>query len=78
VYASSYIFRVIKSIRKRWAGHVTRTRERSAYRALVWKPDGRRQLGRHRHRRKDTIGIVLQEVRGDVNLTGLAQNCDIW
>jgi len=44
---------------------VARMRERrSAYRALVWKPDGSRQLGRHRHRGEDNIKIVLQQVGG--------------
>jgi hypothetical protein len=37
---------------------------RSAYRALVGRPDARRQLGRPRHIREDNIKIFLQEVRG--------------
>jgi len=44
---------------------VARMRERrSAYRALVGRPDGGRQLGRPRRRRVDNIKIVLQEVAG--------------
>jgi hypothetical protein len=40
-----------KSRRMRWAGHVARIREkRNAYRILVGKPEGKRQLGRPRHR----------------------------
>ena len=58
---------------------MARTNERSAYRALVGKPDGRRQLGGRRHRREDNIKIVLQEVgRGDVDLTVLALSSDRW
>ena len=45
------IARVIKSRRMRWAGHVARMgEERGVYRVLVGKPDGKRPLGRPRHR----------------------------
>jgi hypothetical protein len=37
---------------------------RSAYRVLVGRHDGKRQLGRPRRRREDNIKIVLQEVVG--------------
>ena len=41
--------------RIRWAGHVARMSEESCvYRILVGKPEGRRPLGRPRHRRVDT------------------------
>jgi hypothetical protein len=41
----------MKARRMRWAGHVTRMREkRNAYRLLEGKPEGRRPLGRIRHR----------------------------
>jgi hypothetical protein len=47
LYSSPNIFRVIKSRRLRWAGHVARMGESIAtYRALVGKPEGRRPLGR--------------------------------
>jgi hypothetical protein len=36
---------------------------RGAYRVLVGKPEGRRPLERPRHRWKDNIKMVLQEVR---------------
>jgi hypothetical protein len=49
LYSSPSIFRIIKA-RMRWAGHVARMGEkRNAYR-LVGKPEGRRPLGRPRHR----------------------------
>jgi len=47
----------------RWAGHVARVRERSGvYRVLVGKPEGKRPLGRSRHRWKDNIKMDLQAV----------------
>jgi len=36
---------VIKSRRKRWAGHVARMGEREVYRVLVGKPEGRNHWG---------------------------------
>ena len=48
---SRNIVRVIKSIRMRWAGHVARMGEgRAVYRVLVRKHEGKRPLGRPRHR----------------------------
>ena len=55
--------RVIKSIRKKWAGYVARMgEERGLYMVLVGKPEGRRPLGRPRRRWVDNIRIDLQEV----------------
>jgi len=63
LYSSPNIVRVIKSKRKRWAGHVARMgEERVVYRALVGKPKGRRPLGRPRRRWADNIRLDLQEV----------------
>ena len=54
VYSSHNIFRVIKSRRMRWAGHVGRMGVKSGlYRILVEKPDGKRPLGRPRLRLED-------------------------
>jgi hypothetical protein len=36
--------------------------ERAAYRILVWRPEGRKPLGRPRHRWEDNIKMDLQEV----------------
>jgi len=45
LYCSPNIFRVIKSRRMRWEGHVARMGERrSVYRVLVGKPEGKRNL----------------------------------
>jgi hypothetical protein len=61
-YSSPSIIRIIKSRRMRWAGHVARMREkRNSYRLLVEKPEGKRQLGRPRHRRLN-IRMYLGEV----------------
>ena len=47
----------------RWAGHVARTgEERGVYRVLVGKPEGKRPLGRPRHRLVDNNAMDLQEV----------------
>jgi hypothetical protein len=55
--------RIIKSRRMRWAGHVSRMREkRNAYRLLVGKPEGKRPLGRPRRRWVDNIRMDLGEV----------------
>jgi hypothetical protein len=35
---------------------------RGAYRVLIWKPEGRRQLGRPRLRWEDNIKMDLREV----------------
>jgi hypothetical protein len=53
LYSSPNIIWVTKSRRMRWAGHVARMGEgRGAYRILMGRPEGRRQLGRPRHRKK--------------------------
>ena len=49
----------------RWAGHVARMGERrGVYRVLVGKPEGKRPLGRPRHRWEDNIKMNLQDVGG--------------
>jgi hypothetical protein len=80
LYSSPSIFRIIKAMRMRWAGHVTRMGEKiNAYRLLVGKPGGRRPLGRPRPRWVDKIGMDTVEVGwGDVDWIGLAQYRDRW
>jgi hypothetical protein len=51
LYISPSIVWVIKSRRMRWAEHVARVRKsRVLYRVLVGKPEGKKPLGRPRHR----------------------------
>jgi hypothetical protein len=46
LYCSPNIVRVIKSRRRRWAGHVARmVEDRVVHRLLVEKPEGKRPLG---------------------------------
>jgi len=47
----------------KWVGHVARMgKRRGAYRVLVGRTEGRRPLGRPRHRWWDDIKMDLQEV----------------
>jgi len=63
LYCSPNIFRVIKSGRIKWAGHVACMGERRGiYRVLVRKPKGKRPLGVLRRRWEDNIKMDLQEV----------------
>jgi hypothetical protein len=56
LYSSPSIVWVIKLRRLRWAGHVSRMGDRiGVCRVLVGKPEGRRLLGRSRHRWEDNI-----------------------
>jgi hypothetical protein len=49
--------------RIRWAEHVARMGEEGGiYRVLVWKPEGKRPLGRPRRRWENSIKVYLQEV----------------
>jgi hypothetical protein len=58
-YSSPSIVRVIKSRRMKWMWHVAQTGEgRGVYRVLVGKPEGKRTLGRPRHRWKDNINLL--------------------
>jgi hypothetical protein len=63
LYSLSNIVRVVKSRRMRWVGHVARMgEERVVHTVLVGKPEGKRPLGRPRHRWEDNIKMDFQEV----------------
>jgi hypothetical protein len=74
------IIRIIKSRRMRWAWHVARIGEkRNAYRILMGKPEGKRPLGRPRHRWVDNIKIDLREIGWNgVDWIDTAQDRDQW
>ena len=64
-FSSPNIVWVVKSRWIRWAGHLTHMGEkRGAYRVLVQTLEGKRPLGRPRHRWEGNIKIVIQEVGG--------------
>jgi hypothetical protein len=67
---------VIKSRRMRWEGYVVRMEEgRGVHRVLVEKSNGKRPLGRPRHRWEVITKMDLQEVgRGGGDWTELAQD----
>jgi len=68
------------SKRMRWAGHVAHVRaKRGTYRVLVGRPDGKRPLGRPRHRREDNIAMNLKELSwGVMSWIALNQGRDSW
>ena len=80
LYSSPYIDRVIKSRRMKWAGHVAHMGERrGVYRVVVGKFEGRRPIGRPRHRWEDNIKMDLQEVRcRGMDWIVLSQGRDRW
>ena len=61
-------------------GHVARTGEmKCVNRVFVWKPEGKRQLGRSCLRWEDNIKMDLLEVGcGGMDWIELAQNRDRW
>ena len=79
LYSLPNIVRVVKLRRMRWAGHVVCMGEgRGVHRVLVGKPEGKRPLGRPRHRWEDNIKMDLQEVGGGGDWMELAQDRDGW
>jgi len=80
LYCSPNIFRVIKSSRMRWAGHVASMGDRrGVYRFWVGKHEGKRPFGSPRRRWEDNSKMDLQEVGcGGMDWIKLAQDKDRW
>jgi hypothetical protein len=63
LFASPYVIWVIKLWWMRWVGHVAHMGEmRNAYNILVGKLEGKRPVGRPRHR-WENIRVDLREIR---------------
>jgi hypothetical protein len=53
--------------------------KRNVYRIMVGKPEGKRPLGRPRHRRLDNIKMDLREIEWDgVDWMDMDQDRDQW
>jgi hypothetical protein len=66
LYFLPNIVQVVKSRRMGWAGHMAHMEEgRVVHRVLVVRYEGKRPLGRPRHRWEYCIKMDLQEVGGD-------------
>jgi hypothetical protein len=77
LYSSPNIVPVIKPKRIMWARNAARIGERrGVYRVLVGKPQGKRPLGRPRHRWENNIKMALQEVGWGMDWIDLAQDRD--
>jgi hypothetical protein len=77
MYSSPSVIRIIKSRRKRWAGHVAGMEKRNVYRLLVGKPKRKTPLGGPKSGWVDNIKIgLLQMGLGGVDWIGLAQDRD--
>ena len=80
LYCSPNIFRLIKSRRLRWAGHIARMEEyMSAFKILTGTPAGKRPLGRPRSRWEDNIRMDFKQMGINTrNLVDSAQDRDHW
>jgi hypothetical protein len=76
LYSSPNIVWVIKSRRMRWVRHVAHMGERrGVYKVLVGRPEGKRPLGRPRHRYENNIKLDFREIGiSGANWIQLAQN----
>jgi hypothetical protein len=80
LYSSPNVFRVIKSRKMKWVGHVAHMGEgRGVYMVLVRRPEGKRPLGRPRRKWEDNIELDLREIGIDgANWIQLAQERVQW
>ena len=80
MYRSPNTFRMIKSTRLRWAGHVARMEEvRSSFKIFFDTLAGKKPLGRPRRRWEDNIRMDLKEIGINTrNWVDSAQDRDYW
>jgi hypothetical protein len=79
LYSSPNIIWVIKSRSMRWARLLARMGEgKGAYKILVGRPEGRRPLGRPRHRWEDNIKMDQEVGWGGMDWIDMAQDRDRW
>jgi hypothetical protein len=80
LHSSLNIVRAIKSRRMRWVGHVACMGEgRGVYRVLVGRPEGKRPMGRPRHRWEGNIKLDFREMGiNGANWIQLAQDRVQW
>jgi hypothetical protein len=79
MYLSPNIVQVIKSRRRKWVGHVACMGERRCIFRVLGKPEGKRPLGRPRHRWEDNIKMDLKELGcGGMDWIELTQKRDRW
>jgi hypothetical protein len=78
--SSLIIVHAIKLRKMRWVGQVAFMGERrGVYRVLVVKSEGRRPVGRPRHRWEDSVKMDHQEVGcGGMDWIDLAQDRNRW
>jgi hypothetical protein len=77
LYSSPSIIRMIKSGKIKWAGHVTRMREkRNKYGIFLGKPEGKGLLRNHRRGWEDNIKIEIGW--GCVDWIDLAEDRKHW
>jgi hypothetical protein len=62
LYSSPCKIRMIKSRRMRWGVHVARMEKMNVCKILVGKPEGKRPLGRPRHRWVNNIKMDLTQL----------------
>jgi hypothetical protein len=61
MYSSQNIIQVIKSRGMKWIGYVVCMEDRrGTYRVLVVRPDGKKPLGRYRHKWKITLQSIYK------------------
>jgi hypothetical protein len=61
LYPSPSIIRMYKSRRIRWAGHVAQVGKRNTYMLLLGKTEGKKPLGRSKHRWVYNVKVGLGE-----------------